>query len=329
MSTAFFINVKKILNYCKQTLDIVVFVRPELRFNCARLYGDPSVSRAYIVRETARGDRGAVLLNLNGRKTQMNDIIQTFCGVLLPFLGTAVGSAAVFLMKKELNEKVRNTLFGFASGVMLAASVWSLLLPAVGMSEHLGRLAFLPAAAGFLFGIVFLLMLEKATDQIERRAGRRETGKSADTMLLIAVTLHNLPEGMAVGAAFAGLLSDKGTVTAASVMALSIGIALQNLPEGAIVSLPLAAAGKGRVRSFLYGTLSGAIEPAGAALVLLLSSLLCPALPFFLSFAAGAMIYVISKELIPQSQEGKIGALPAVSTAIGFLLMMIMDVVFS
>ena len=258
----------------------------------------------------------------------MNEFIRTFLGILLPFVGTAIGAAAVFLLRSEIKKSAQRVLLGFASGVMLAASVWSLLLPALGLSEALGRLAFLPSAGGFILGVCFLVLLENATDAIERRAGRAHGHRSANTMLFIAVTLHNLPEGMAVGAAFAGLLSGGGTVTFASAMTLSAGIALQNLPEGAIISMPLAAEGKGRFRSFLYGALSGAIEPAGALIVLLLSSVLCPALPFFLSFAAGAMIYVIAKELIPQSQQGEAGTSSAVSAAAGFVLMMIMDVAF-
>ncbi len=258
----------------------------------------------------------------------MNLFVQTTIGILLPFLGTALGAFSVFFMKKSLDGKLKNTLLGFASGVMIAASVWSLIIPAVEMSQNYGNLAFLPATVGFLSGIFFLLALEKFIARLHtnEKAGERPSSHHQTFMLTLAVTLHNLPEGMAVGVAFAGLLAGSGIVTAAGAMALSLGIAIQNLPEGAVISLPLAAEGRSRKKAFLSGVLSGVVEPIGAALTLLFTALVSPLLPYLLSFSAGAMIYVVSDELIPQAQSEKSSCLPTLGVALGFTLMMVLDI---
>lgn len=250
-------------------------------------------------------------------------------GILLPFLGTALGSACVFFMKKELNDLVRRALTGFAAGVMVAASVWSLLIPAMDQSGDMGRWAFVPAAAGFLLGILFLLALDRLVPHLHPGTGSTEgpsSGFRRTTKMVLAVTLHNLPEGMAVGALYAGLLSGDTTISAAGALSLAIGIAIQNFPEGAVISLPLKAEGVKKPKAFLYGVLSGAVEPVGSVLTVLAASVVLPALPYLLSFAAGAMIYVVVEELIPETSGGKHSNIGTVAFAVGFALMMILDV---
>lgn len=250
-------------------------------------------------------------------------------GILIPFAGTALGSAAVFFMKKELDAMVQRALTGFASGVMVAASIWSLIVPALEQSEGKGSLSFLPAAIGFWIGILFLLFLDSVIPHLHMNAEKAEGPKSKlqkTTMMVLAVTLHNIPEGMAVGVVFAGLHSGSSTVTAGGALALAIGIAIQNFPEGAIISMPLHAQGKSRFRAFLDGFLSGAVEPIGALLTVLASSLIVPAMPYLLSFAAGAMMYVVVEELIPEMSEGEHSNIGVIMFAAGFTLMMALDV---
>ena len=250
-------------------------------------------------------------------------------GILIPFAGTALGSAAVFFMKKELDAMVQRALTGFASGVMVAASIWSLIVPALEQSEGKGSLSFLPAAIGFWIGILFLLFLDSVIPHLHMNAEKAEGPKSKlqkTTMMVLAVTLHNIPEGMAVGVVFAGLRSGSSTVTAGGALALAIGIAIQNFPEGAIISMPLHAQGKSRFRAFLDGFLSGAVEPIGALLTVLATSLIVPAMPYLLSFAAGAMMYVVVEELIPEMSEGEHSNIGVIMFAAGFTLMMALDV---
>lgn len=251
-----------------------------------------------------------------------------FVGLLIPFIGTTAGAACVFFLKHAIRPVVQKGLLGFASGVMVAASVWSLLIPAMEMSEGMGRLAFVPAAAGFLLGIGFLLVLDRLIPHLHLDAKKPE-GVHKDwrksTMLVLAVTLHNIPEGMAVGVAFAGILAENTGITLAGAMALSFGIAIQNFPEGAIISLPLKEA-VGRRKAFVYGLLSGVVEPIGGGAMLVLSGFLGPALPYLLAFAAGAMIYVVVEELIPESAEGEHSNIGTIGFAVGFTCMMILDV---
>ena len=241
-----------------------------------------------------------------------------FWGLMIPLAGTTLGSACVFFLKDKLNELLQKGLLGFASGVMVAASVWSLLIPSMDMAAGMGRLAFVPAAAGMLLGMAFLLGME---------AEGPKTSLKKTTMLVLAVTLHNIPEGMAVGVVFAGMLSGSTGITAAGAFSLAIGIAIQNFPEGAIISMPLKSEGQmSRKKAFLYGTLSGAVEPVGAALTIALASVIDPFLPYLLSFAAGAMLYVVVEELIPEASEGEHSNLGTVGFAVGFVLMMVLDV---
>ena len=251
-------------------------------------------------------------------------------GLLIPLLGTMIGAAFVFLMKDEMPLRLQKTLLGFASGVMVAASVWSLLIPAMEMEESKGALAVLPAAVGFLLGMGFLLLLDELTPHLHLGSNTPEGMRShlsRTTMLALAVTIHNLPEGMAVGVVFAGAEGGVANLSLASALAVSIGIAIQNIPEGAIISMPMRAAGNSRWRSFLIGSLSGAVEPVGGLAVVLLASLMTPALPYLLAFAAGAMFYVVVEELIPEASEGKHSNLSTIGFAIGFVLMMVLDVV--
>ena len=251
-------------------------------------------------------------------------------GLLIPLLGTMIGAAFVFLMKDEMSPRVQKSLLGFASGVMVAASVWSLLIPAMEMEVDEGKWAVLPAAGGFLLGIGFLLLLDELTPHLhigtEKPEGLRSR-LSRTAMLALAVTIHNLPEGMAVGVVFAGAEGGIGELSLASALAVSIGIAIQNIPEGAIISMPMRAEGNSRWRSFIIGSLSGAVEPIGALAVVLLASLITPALPYFLAFAAGAMFYVVVEELIPEASEGEHSNLSTIGFAFGFVLMMVLDVV--
>ena len=255
--------------------------------------------------------------------------MQIFLGLVIPFIGTTLGAAMVFLMKKEMNKKVEKILLGFASGVMIAASVWSLLIPSIKMAETQGKVAWIPAAIGFLLGIVFLLVLDSVVPHMHLENEKPEGMKSKlkkTTMMVFAVTLHNIPEGMAVGVTFAGALAQKTGITIAGAFALAIGIAIQNFPEGAIISTPLKSEGVSKQKAFLYGTLSGIVEPIGAIITILLTNEVVPILPYLLSFAAGAMIYVVVEELIPESQAGEHSNIGTIGVAIGFTIMMILDV---
>ncbi len=247
-------------------------------------------------------------------------------GLLIPFLGTTLGAAMVFLIRDKINVKLEKVLLGFASGVMIAASIWSLLIPSIEMA---GSLSFIPAAVGFLFGMIFLMILDSIIPHLHVKRNETEGVKSKlgkTMMMVLAVTLHNIPEGMAVGVTFAGAILGNGTITMAGAFALSIGIAIQNFPEGAIISMPLATEEVKKPKAFMYGVLSGIVEPIGAIITILLTQVVEKLLPYFLSFAAGAMIYVVANELIPESQEGKHSNLSTIGLAIGFVLMMILDV---
>ena len=255
--------------------------------------------------------------------------METFLGILIPFLGTTLGSACVFFMKKSLSDLVRRSLAGFAAGVMVAASIWSLLIPAIEQSEDMGKLSFLPAFIGFWGGVLFLLLLDRLIPHLHVGSEQAEGPKSKlgrTTMMMLAVTLHNIPEGMAVGVVYAGFLSGNTQITAASVLALSLGIAIQNFPEGAIISMPLRAEGVRKRRAFLGGVLSGVVEPIGAVLTLLAAQFVIPALPYLLSFAAGAMLYVVVEELIPEMSQGRHSNLGTVFFVVGFSVMMVLDV---
>lgn len=259
----------------------------------------------------------------------MSDTVKILIGILTPLAGTTLGAAMVFFLKGEMRPSVQKLLLGFASGVMIAASIWSLLIPAINMAEERGGVAWLPAVVGFLSGIGFLLLLDNLiphlhldTDKPEGRSSK--LGKSM--MLVLAVTLHNIPEGMAVGVVFAGAQAGNAAISVAGAFALAIGIAIQNFPEGAIISMPLVGEGISRKKAFSYGLLSGIVEPAGAILTILLTSLIVPVLPYILAFAAGAMIYVVVEELIPESQAGDHSNIGTIGVAVGFALMMILDV---
>ena len=255
--------------------------------------------------------------------------MQAFYGILIPFLGTSLGAACVFFMKKSLSDTVQRSLTGFAAGVMVAASVWSLLIPAIEQSEGMGGLAFLPAFIGFWIGMLFLLTLDHIIPHLHAKSDKAEGPKSKlrrTTMMVLAVTLHNIPEGMAVGVMYAGYLSGSAQITAAGALALSLGIAIQNFPEGAIISMPLRAEGVGKGRAFLGGVLSGVVEPIGAVITLLAARLIVPALPYLLSFAAGAMLYVVVEELIPEMSQGEHSNIGTVFFAVGFSIMMMLDV---
>ena len=251
------------------------------------------------------------------------------CGLLIPFAGTSLGAVCVFFLKRGLRDRVQRGLTGFASGVMTAVSVWSLLIPAMEQSAGAGVWAFLPAVAGFWAGILFLLGLDHLIPHLHQRSGQAEgprTQLRRSTMMVLAVTLHNIPEGMAVGVVYAGYLAGDGQITGMGALALSLGIAIQNFPEGAIISMPLRAEGAGRARAFAGGVFSGAVEPLGAWLTILAAGLIVPALPYLLSFAAGAMIYVVVEELIPEMSQGEHSDVGALSFALGFTLMMALDV---
>ena len=255
--------------------------------------------------------------------------MEAFWGILIPFLGTSLGAACVFFMKKTLSDMVQRALTGFAAGVMVAASVWSLLIPAMEQSAGMGKLSFVPAVAGFWIGILFLLGLDHIVPHLHVKSGQTEGPKSQlrrTTMMVLAVTLHNIPEGMAVGVMYAGFLAGNAQITAASALVLSLGIAIQNFPEGAIISMPLRAEGESKSKAFLGGVLSGVVEPIGAVLTLLAAQLVIPALPYFLSFAAGAMLYVVVEELIPEMSQGSHSNIGTLFFAVGFSIMMMLDV---
>ena len=259
----------------------------------------------------------------------MENIGNIILGIMIPFAGTTLGAACVYFMKKGIRQNVEKGLLGFASGVMVAASVWSLLIPSMNLSADLGRLAFLPAVTGFFCGILFLLFLDGHVPHLHIGCDEPE-GPSCtlkkNTMLVLAVTLHNIPEGMAVGVVYAGYLAGNAKITVAAAMALSIGIAIQNFPEGAIISMPLRTEGMKVSKAFAGGVLSGVVEPIGAVVTILAAQLVIPALPYLLSFAAGAMLYVVVEELIPEMSQGRHSNLGTVFFAVGFSVMMVLDV---
>ena len=255
--------------------------------------------------------------------------MEAFYGILIPFLGTSLGAACVFFMRKTLSERVQRALTGFAAGVMVAASVWSLLIPAIEESSAMGKWSFVSAASGFWIGILFLLALDHIIPHLHAKSGQTEGPRSRlqrTTMMVLAVTLHNIPEGMAVGVVYAGYLSGSAQITAAGALALSLGIAIQNFPEGAIISMPLRAEGMKKGSAFAGGVLSGIVEPIGALLTIMAARLIVPALPYLLSFAAGAMLYVVVEELIPEMSQGEHSNLGTVFFAVGFSVMMVLDV---
>ena len=275
-------------------------------------------------------ERSILLVQLavfNCRRYYM--IQDAFWGILIPFLGTSLGAGCVFFLKNSLRDGIQRALTGFAAGVMVAASVWSLLIPAMEQAADLGRLAFFPAAAGFWLGILFLLLLDHLIPHLHQNSLQAEGPKSQlqrTTMMVLAVTLHNIPEGMAVGVVYAGYLAGTAQITAAGALALSLGIAIQNFPEGAIISMPLRAEGMKKGRAFWGGVLSGIVEPIGAVLTILAAGIVVPALPYLLSFAAGAMLYVVVEELIPEMSQGQHSNVGTVFFAVGFSVMMVLDV---
>lgn len=264
-----------------------------------------------------------------GRKGNIQMIRNAVIGILVPFIGTAAGAASVFFTKHEPGRGVQRALLGFAGGVMVAASVWSLIIPAIERSEQMGRLSFFPAVAGFWGGILFLMMLDRIIPRLKNDALRNDksSGKLSQTaMLVLAVTLHNIPEGMAVGAVYAGYLSCSADITAGAAFALAMGIAIQNFPEGAIISMPLRAENKSMGRAFSEGVLSGVVEPIAAVITIFLAGVIIPAMPYFLSFAAGAMVYVVVKELIPEMNDDERADMGVIMFAAGFTIMMALDV---
>ena len=255
--------------------------------------------------------------------------MNTAIGLLIPFLGTTLGAAMVFFMKKEINIKVKKLLLGFAAGVMIAAPIWSLLIPAIDMTEEQGKIGWFPAAIGFMFGILFLLILDNLIPHLHIEGNKPEGIKAKfkkTTMMLLAVILHNIPEGMTIGVVYAGVLAQNAGITLAGAVALSLGIAIQNFPEGAIISMPLKSEGVSKSKAFLYGTLSGIVEPIAALITILLTNAVLPILPYLLSFAAGAMIYVVVEELIPDAHAGEHSNIGTIGVAIGFVIMMILDI---
>lgn len=250
-------------------------------------------------------------------------------GILFPFIGTLSGSACVFAMRSSQHEKTQRALTGFAAGVMVAASVWSLLIPAIEQASDMGQWAFIPAVAGFWLGVLFLLVLDRTIPHLHQNSDEPEgprTRLKRTTMLVLAVTLHNIPEGMAVGVVLAGWMAGNETITVTGALALSIGIAIQNFPEGAVISMPLRAEGMGKGQAFLYGALSGIVEPLAAMLTIWAAGLILPALPYLLSFAAGAMVYVVVEELIPEASAGEHSNLGTLFFAAGFTVMLALDV---
>ena len=248
-------------------------------------------------------------------------------GIMIPFIGTTIGAMLVFFLKKEISKCVEKMLLGFASGVMIAASIWSLLMPAIEMSKEQGSISWFPASVGMLLGIIILMITDDQVKKIEKINTKKENKtKSSTMMMILAVTLHNIPEGMAVGVIFAGLLMGKVGITISGAMTLALGIAIQNIQEGAIISMPLKSEGMSKIKSFFYGILSGIVEPIGAVITIILTGIIVPILAYLLAFAAGAMIYVVAAELIPQMQEGKFAKLGILSLGMGFIIMMILDV---
>lgn len=256
----------------------------------------------------------------------MGEVIR---GILIPFLGTTLGASCVLFMKKMMNKMVQRALTGFAAGIMVSASVWSLLIPSMDYAAEMGKFAFVPAVVGFWIGILFLLAMDHIIPHLHMdtdKAGGPKSKLKKTTMLVFAVTLHNIPEGMAVGVVYAGYLAGNMQISAMGALALAIGIAIQNFPEGAIISMPLKAEGMSKGKAFLYGVLSGVVEPIGAVLTVVASGFIIPVLPYFLSFAAGAMMYVVIEELIPEMSHGNHSNIGTVMFAVGFTLMMILDV---
>ena len=251
----------------------------------------------------------------------MINILYSIAGILIPFAGTSLGSGFVFFLKKNMNEKIQKMTVGFAAGVMIAASIWSLILPSVEMAEEQGKIAWLPATIGILAGVVFLILINKLAEKFETK----RNGKKLN-MLMLSVTLHNIPEGMAVGVCFAGFLAGNAGIGLLEAMLLAIGIAVQNIPEGAIISMPLKMEGESKGKAFLYGVLSGAVEPIAAVITIMLINIVVPILPYLLSFAAGAMIFVVMEELVPEMHDGEKSNLGMIGLTIGFLLMMILDI---
>ena len=255
--------------------------------------------------------------------------MDVFWGLAIPFIGTTLGAAMVFLMKNKINNKIEKLLLGFASGVMIAASIWSLIIPAIDMAEEQGQIAWLPATVGFLLGICFLLILDSIIPHLHLNSPKPEGMKAKlkkTTMMVLAVTLHNIPEGMAVGVVFAGAITGNTGITMAGAFTLAIGIAIQNFPEGAIISMALKSEGMSKAKAFLYGTLSGIVEPIAAVITILFTNTVVSILPYLLAFAAGAMIYVVVEELIPESQSGEHSNIGTIGVAIGFFIMMVLDV---
>lgn len=261
----------------------------------------------------------------------MNDIAKVAICLSIPFLGTTLGAVTVFFVKDQMNRKFQRALIGFAAGVMMAASIWSLILPSIEMAKAQGTIEWVPALVGFLAGIAFLLLLDTIIPHLHVTATKPEglpgerTGLTKSLMLVLAVTLHNIPEGMAVGVVLAGMLEGSSVITAAGALSLAIGIAVQNFPEGATVSAPLVTQGVKKPKAFLYGMLSGIVEPIAALITIFLTALVTPVLPYILSFAAGAMIYVVVEELIPDAQEGEHSNIGTIGVALGFALMMVLD----
>lgn len=251
----------------------------------------------------------------------MENILYSILGILIPFIGTSLGSSFVFFMKKNMNENFQKIIIGFAAGVMIAASVWSLIIPAVEMAENQQIISWIPASIGFIIGIIFLLFINIISDNYENK----KNGKKIN-MLIFSVTLHNIPEGMAVGVCFAGFLSGNAGITLLASMILAMGIAIQNIPEGAIISMPLKMQGFSKSKSFLYGVLSGIVEPIASFITILLLNIIVPLLPYLLSFAAGSMIYVVVEELIPEMHSGNKSYLGIIGVSIGFIIMMVLDI---
>lgn len=267
-------------------------------------------------------------MNILYTERKQNMKTEVFWGIIIPFIGTGLGSAMVFFLKKKISDNVQKILTGFAAGVMTAASFWSLLQPALESSGHMGKLSFIPAAAGFLVGIGFLLLLDEMTPHMHmnNESEGPQTKLKRTTKLILAVTLHNIPEGMAVGVVYAGWMAGGAGVSHTAALALALGIAIQNFPEGAIVSMPLRAEGMSKGKTFWYGVLSGAVEPVASVITILAAGRVVPVLPYFLAFAAGAMIYVVVEELIPEMSEGKHTNIGTIAFSFGFVLMMILDV---
>jgi len=253
----------------------------------------------------------------------VNNILNSIVGIMIPFVGTSLGSGFVFFLKNKINEKIEKILIGIATGVMIAASIWSLILPAVDMAEIQNIIPWVPVVVGFILGIVFLLITSYLADEIEKK----RNGKKIN-MLLFSVTLHNIPEGMAVGVCFAGFLNGSMGINLVEAMLLAIGIAIQNIPEGAIISMPLKIDGMSKKKSFYYGILSGIVEPISALMTIILLNIIVPLLPYLLSFAAGAMIYVVIEELLPKIHSGEKSKLGVIGVTIGFVIMMILDLTF-